>query len=145
MASYPVKDYMTKHVVTVGEDASAADAAAAMAEDPQAQGYVLVLREGRPVGIVTEWDLIAKILVAGATRQTRVTAIMSSPLVTIDPDADLLEASTAMRERDVRKLPVMRDGIVYGILTEDDVAQKIGAYVDQAVRDTVRWTAPLGI
>lgn len=145
MASYPVKDYMTKHVVTVGEDASAADAAAAMAEDPQAQGYVLVLREGRPVGIVTEWDLIAKILVVGATRRTRVTAIMSSPLVTIDPDADLLEASTAMRERDVRKLPVMRDGIVYGILTEDDVAQKIGAYVDQAVRDTVRWTAPLGI
>lgn len=145
MASYPVKDYMTKHVVTVTEDASAADAATAMAEDPETQGYVLVLREGRPVGIVTEWDLIKKILVAGATRRTRVTAIMSSPLITIDPDADLLEASKAMREHDVRKLPVIRDEIVYGILNEDDVAQKIGAYVDQAVRDVVRWAAPLGI
>jgi CBS domain-containing protein len=145
MASYLVKDYMTENVLTVDEDASAADAAAIMAEDVQSQGYVLVLREGRPVGIVTEWDLIAKILVAGATRGTKVTEIMTSPLITVDPDEDLLKASAVMREQDVRKLPVMRNGIIYGIITENDVAQKIGEYVDTSIRDIVRWTAPLGI
>ena len=136
---------MTPNVLTVDADASAADAAAIMAEDPHSQGYVLVLRDGRPIGIVTEWDLVAKILVAGATRRTRVTGIMTQPLITVDPDEDLLTAAEIMRERDVRKLPVMRDGIVYGILTEDDVAQKIGGYVDKSIRDIVRWTAPLGL
>jgi CBS domain-containing protein len=133
MASYLVKDYMTRDVLTVGEDASAADAAMIMAGDAQFQGYVLVLHEGRPIGIVTEWDLVKKILVAGATRMTKVTEIMTGPLITIEPDEDLLKASEIMREHNVWKLLVMRNGIVYGIITEDDVAQKIGKYVDQSL------------
>ena len=70
---------------------------------------------------------------------------MSTPLITIDPNDDLLSASKLMREKNVRKLVVMKGEIVYGIITAQDVAQRCGDYVDRSVRDIIRWTAPLGI
>ena len=132
-------------MLTIDENQSAADTATLMADDQLARGYVIVLSKGSPVGIVTQRDLINKILATGTTRRVLVTEIMSSPIISIDPDEDLLKASEIMREHNVRKLPVIRDGIIYGIVTVRDIAQKIGAYVDKSIRDIVRWTAPLGM
>ena len=143
--SYLVKDYMTKEVLTIDENQSAADAATTMATDQMAQGYVIVLSKGSPIGIVTQRDLVNKILATGTTRRVLVTEIMSAPIISIDPDEDLLKASEIMREHNVRKVPVIRDGIVYGVVTARDIAHKCGIYVDKSIRDIVRWTAPLGI
>ena len=60
-------------------------------------------------------------------------------------DDDLLKVSKLMSERDVRKLLVVKDDIIYGIITAKDIAQRCGDYVDRSVRDIIRWTAPLGI
>ncbi len=144
--SYAVKSYMEKDVQTINEDATIVEAAKQMSQDGAYKGYLVVLKQGSPVGILTERDLVNKILAQGVDpSKTKVSEMMSTPLITIDPDEDLLKAAELMREKGVRKLPVVRDGIIYGIITADDIAQKCGTYVDKTVKDIIRWTAPLGL
>lgn len=107
---------------------------------------LIILREGRPVGIVTERDFISKVVAKEVNPSTiKVSNIMSTPLVTIDPDEDLLKAAQTMKEHGVRKLPVVQDGIIYGIIKADDIADKCGEYVDRSVKDIIRWTPLLGL
>ena len=143
--SYLVKDYMTKKVNTIKAEATTKEAAEFMAVDENQEGYVIVLKAGKPVGIVTERDLVTKVLAKDVDpSKIMVSDIMSTPLVTVDPDEDLLTASKLMGEHNVRKLVVVRDEIVYGIISAKDIAQRCGNYVDKTIRDIVRWTAPLG-
>lgn len=145
--SYAVKSYMTKEVHTINSEVTVLEAAKAMAEkDGGYQGYLIVLKQGSPVGIVTERDFVTKVLAKGVNPSTtKVSDTMTTPLLTIDPDEDMLKASEIMRERGIRKLPVVRNGIIYGIITADDIAQKCGSYIDKTVKDIIRWTAPLGL
>ena len=94
--SYLVKDYMIKEIVTMDRDGTAEEAAKIMAEDELGQGYVLVLEKGRQIGILTEKDIVIKILAAGMTRKTKFDDIMTSPLITIDPDEDLVNAARTL-------------------------------------------------
>lgn len=144
--SYVVKDYMIKEINTVDYDATVIDGAKVMAADKNAEGYVIVLKDGKPVGIVTERDMVHRALVKELdASKVKVSEIMSSPLIGVDPDDDLLKASELMHEHEVRKLVVMKEDIIYGIITVNDVSQHCGDYVDRSVRDIVRWSAPLGI
>jgi CBS domain-containing protein len=142
--SYAVKGYMESEVHTIVSTETVTAAAKVMAEKPG--GYLLVLEEGKPIGIVTERDLVNKVLAEEVDPSTiKVSQVMATPLVTIDPDEDLLKASELMREHTVKKLPVVRNGIVYGIITAEDIANKCGTYVDKTIKDIIRWTAPLGL
>lgn len=139
--SYFVKDYMTKTITTIHYEATASEAAKAMAADESLEGYTVVLKEGKPVGMVTERDIVNKVLAKDRSpRRTKVAQIMTSPLITVDPDEDLLQASQLMREHHVRKLVVIRGDIIYGILTAKDIAQQCGDYVNQSIKDITRWT-----
>ena len=141
-----VKKYMTKEVNTLDYDAKVTEAASLMAADKEYEGYVIILRKGKPVGIVTERDLVNKVLVGGLDpAKTSVSDVMSTPLVTVDPEDDLLKATQVMKERNVRKLIVVRDEIIYGIITAKKISQNVQDYVDRSIRDIVRWTASLGI
>lgn len=144
--SYRVKDYMTRDVNTIDLDTTVVEVAEVMAADPTYGGYVLVLKQGKPAGIVTERDIVnnvvAKKLDPSTTKTSEVT---STPLITVDPDEDLMKASEIMRKHNVNKLPVVRDGIIYGIITSRDIANQCGAYVDRSIKDIIRWTAPFGI
>ena len=141
-----VKKYMTKEVNTLDYDAKVTEAASLMAADKEYEGYVIILRKGKPVGIVTERDLVNKVLVGGLDpAKTSVSDVMSTPLVTVDPEDDLLKATQVMKERNVRKLIVVRDEIIYGIITARIISQNVQDYVDRSIRDIVRWTASLGI
>ena len=92
-----VKKYMTKEVNTLDYDAKVTEAASLMAADKEYEGYVIILRKGKPVGIVTERDLVNKVLVGGLDpAKTSVSDVMSAPLITVDPEDDLLKGlSTA--------------------------------------------------
>ena len=141
-----VKKYMTKEVHTIDYDTPVSEAANMMAADKDNEGYVIVLQKGKPVGIVTERDLVNKVLVGGLDpAKTSVSDVMSTPLVTVDPEDDLLKATQVMKERNVRKLIVVRDEIIYGIITARKISQNVQDYVDRSIRDIVRWTASLGI
>lgn len=141
-----VKKYMTKEVNTIDYDANVTEAASLMAADKEYEGYVIILRKGKPEGIVTERDLVNKVIVGGLDpAKTSVSDIMSSPLITVDPEDDLLKATQVMKEQNVRKLVVVRDDIIYGIITARIISQNVQDYVDRSIRDIVRWTASLGI
>ena len=141
-----VKKYMTKEVNTIDYDAKVTEAANLMAADKDYEGYVIILQKGKPIGIVTERDLVNKVIVEGLNPdKTSVSDIMSSPLVTVDPEDDLLKATQVMKERNVRKLIVVRDDIIYGIITARIISQNVQDYVDRSIRNIVRWTASLGI
>jgi CBS domain-containing protein len=135
---------MEKDVPTITDSVTVVEAAKAITESDK--GFLIILSGGQPKGIVTEYDFVHKILALELDpKMILISQIMSSPLVSIDPDADLLKASQLMHENNVKRLPVIKDDIIYGIITSEDIATRCGDYVDKTVRDIIRWTAPLGI
>lgn len=139
--SYLIKDFMTKNVVTIDLNDSVLDAAEAMTQDPDASGYVVVLQQGKPTGIVTERDIIHKVIAKQLNpTKTKVRSIMSTPLITIDPDAGFLTAPELMQEHNISKLVVVKDDILYGVITAKIVASQCNTYVNQTVHEMIRWT-----
>ena len=144
--SYEVKEYMTKEVNTIDYNATVIDAAKIMAKDKKFEGYVITLKKGKPLGIVTERDIINKVLARELDpSKTSVAEIMSSPLITVEPEDDLLKTADLMSKYNVRKLVVVRDEIIYGLITAKNIAQSCGEYVDKSIKDMIRWSAPLNI
>jgi CBS domain-containing protein len=139
--SYLVKDIMTKDIMTIDVHDSVLDAAEAIVRDPQATGYVVVLQKQKPVGIVTERDIIRNVVIKQLTSDAvPVSTIMSTPLVTIDPDADFLMAPERMQEHNVSQLVVVKDGVLQGVITMKIVATQCNTFVHQIVRDMAEFT-----
>jgi len=140
--SYKVKDYMDKTFKTIDLDVSIMDASKMIAEGED--GYIIVTEKGTPKGMIASRDIIAKVVAKGLDLdKTKVRDAMNSPLVTIDPDEDLLKASEIMAKQGVRRLAVVKSGIIYGVITSRDIAQRCGEYVDKSVKDILRWSFPM--
>lgn len=116
-----VKDIMSNSVVSVDSSVTATNAVKMM-EDIGACA-VIVLENNLPVGIVTDRDFAIKITAHSYPIDTPVRKIMSSPLISIDSNSDLSIASDLMSTRNVRKLPVIDDDKVVGILTSSDLVK----------------------
>jgi CBS domain-containing protein len=116
-----VKDVMTSPVVTIGEENNAYEAAKLMDKDDV--GCIIVTsKEDKPVGIITERDLVTRVL-AKNTLPSKVTAkkVMTSPLLTIDPDENLTEAARKMSRLNVRRLGVIYKGNLVGLVSSKDI------------------------
>ena len=118
-----VKQIMNNSVVSVDSSITAADVAKMM-EDTNI-GTVVVLEKGAPVGIVTDRDFAIKITAHSYPVDTPVRRIMSSPIISIDSNSNLWVASDLMSSRNVRKLPVIDDNQVVGIITSSDLIRHI--------------------
>ena len=118
-----VKQIMNNSVVSVDSSITAADVAKMM-EDTDI-GTVVVLEKGAPVGIVTDRDFAIKITAHSYPVDTPVRRIMSSPIISIDSSSNLWVASDLMSSRNVRKLPVIDDNQVVGIITSSDLIRHI--------------------
>ena len=144
-SSFKVKDYMVKEFHTIRSEEVVAEAARVMASDKNQEGYVIVFDVGKPLGIVTENDIVNRVVAKDLDpSKTKVTEIMSSPLITVNPDEDLLEASKIMAEHNVRKLVVSIGDVVYGIITAYDISQSVGGYVNKTISEIFQWTIPMG-
>jgi len=86
---------------------------------------VIVVQEERPVGIITHKDIMSKIVQPRIPPEA-VTAreVMSSPIVTIIEDASIEEAAKLMAKKRIKKLPVVRDDKLVGIITSMDVVRE---------------------
>lgn len=117
----PVKEIMTREVCTVNKDDSLLEAAKKMLE--YGVGSVVVVENGRPVGIVTEKDILYKVVSKNRIpSEVKVGEIMSTPLITIRPTTSLREAADIMRKRGIRRLPVVdNNGNLIGIVTDNDI------------------------
>ncbi|MBS3119222.1 CBS domain-containing protein [Candidatus Woesearchaeota archaeon] len=118
-----VKDAM--HDVTLVQSGlSVADAAVLM--DQKVIGSVLVEERGEIIGIVSERDILRKVVAKGLNAsRMRIKDIMSSPVITIDAETELQDASEVMRENKIRRLIITEGGNVVGIITARDVAENI--------------------
>ena len=121
-----VKQIMNNFVVSVDSSVPATDAAKMM--EDTGVGSVVVLDNNLPVGIVTDRDFAIKITAHSYPIDTPVRRIMSSPLISIDPDSDLSVASDLMSTRNVKKLPVIDDDKVVGMLTSSDLVKHIAGH-----------------
>jgi CBS domain-containing protein len=131
MAKAPdtVGEVMTRDVATVGPDEPMEAALRRMNE--RDIGSVVVVEGDQPVGIVTERDVVRHALDPGELRARRVGDLMSAPLVTIPPAAEVVEAFELMTREGIRRLPVVEDGRLVGIVAERDLLR----WVSQVARE----------
>jgi CBS domain-containing protein len=116
-----IEDIMTSDPSGLSEDANLIQAAQLM--DADDIGDVLILRDGGLAGILTDRDIVVRGLAAGKDpNECTVGEIATRELVTISPDDDVDEAVRLMSEHALRRLPVVRDGKVLGIVSIGDLA-----------------------
>ncbi len=116
-----VKDVMSSPVVTMNENESSNKVAVAM--DRGDLGAIIVTNEaGKSIGIITECDLVIRVLAKNLKPDTvRLKEIMTTPLVTIEPEATITEAARRMNRLDIRRLGVIYKGNLVGIISSKDV------------------------
>ena len=115
-----VADVMNKGVQTTGPDGLVHDAAQKM--NKYSIGSLVVVSGGKLAGIITERDILKRLASTdGDMRKTKVNEVMTKNVVMIEPDADLEEAIDAMNEYKIKKLPVVSQGKLIGIITASDV------------------------
>jgi CBS domain-containing protein len=116
-----VKDVMTSPVVTVDEDAASNKIAKLM--DENKLGCVIITNKAKkPVGIITERDLVKRVLSKNVVPDTiKAKEIMTSPLVTIEPEATISEAARRMSRLDIRRLGVVYKGNLVGLISSRDI------------------------
>jgi CBS domain-containing protein len=121
-----VREAMAADVRSVTIDEGVAAAARAMRD--AGTGFLPVLDGGTLVGVVTDRDLVTRFLAEGGgdAESVPVGELMSRDVATIGPDADLEEAGAAMRDREVRRLVVVEDGAVVGVLSHGALVQVTG-------------------
>jgi len=110
---------MNRAVVSIESDASVRDAADKMVQ--YRIGCLIVTEKGRPVGMITETDMLSRVLApARNAESTKVKTVMSKPLICGSPDMDFVEATKLMVNRAIKKLPITHGEQLVGILTITD-------------------------
>jgi len=130
-----VKDAMTSNPCTIDADQTVAYAARMLKDENV--GLAPVVEGNRLVGTLTDRDIVVRVVADGRDPQTvKVREVASSALVTVDPQQDLDEALRLMASHQVRRLPVVEDGRVVGVLAQADLAEhakekKVGEMVEE--------------
>jgi CBS domain-containing protein len=108
---------MDQNVVRISESTTLNEVLKKMVES--GAWSVLVERQHLPVGIATERDIIRRAIVKGFDlNKTKAGEIMSSPLITVGPDASVGEAMQLLAEKDIRRLFVLEEGKIIGRVTQ---------------------------
>ncbi len=84
---------------------------------------LIIEEDGRPVGIVTDRDFVTKVVAEGLNLDTKLREIMSSPIIMIPHNEYLSDAAKIMTRRKIRKLPVVKENKIIGILSENDIVR----------------------
>ncbi len=128
-----IADVMTKSVISV-DSSITINEAAKMMEDAKV-GAVIVMENNTPVGIVTDRDFAVKVVAHAYQITTPVKQIMTSPLFSINSDESVRTAADLMHDRGIRKLPVINDEKVVGIITATDIVNLLAVCVEDDIRD----------
>ena len=128
-----IADIMTKSVISIDAEMTINEAAKMM-EDAKV-GAVIIMKNNQPVGIVTDRDFAVKVAAHAYQISTPVKQIMSSPLVSINSDETVRAAGDLMYESGVRKLPVINNDNIVGIITATDIVNLLAVSVEKDMRD----------
>ena len=117
-----VKEAMKANPVIVDSTSTVLDAARLMKK--KKIGNVLIVEKNQPVGILTESDILKKVVAADKNaREVAVKDVMSTPIIVIDPYVALEEAMKTMGRCNIRRLPVVENGELIGIITQKDISR----------------------
>ncbi len=87
---------------------------------------IIVDDKNHPIGIITERDIVRRVVSAGRDPDsTAASEIMSKPIISVDPEMTVRNAALTMTKYKVRRLPVVRDTVLYGIVTAADMAKML--------------------
>ena len=126
-----VKDIMTKSVISVDSSATINDAAKMM-EDAKV-GAIVVMEDNNPVGVVTDRDFAVKVCAHAYSIAEPVRKIMSSPLISITPDETVWMVADLMYTRGIRKIPVIDNDKVIGIITSTDLVNQLAVSTEEDI------------
>ena len=126
-----VKDVMTKSVISVDSSATINEAAKMM-EDTKV-GAIIVMENNTPVGIVTDRDFAVKVAAHAYQISEPIKKIMSSPLIAIGLDETVLMVADLMYTRGLRKLPVIDNDQVVGMITATDLVNQLAVSTEDDI------------
>lgn len=137
------RDIVEKEFISLGRETSCLDAARAM--KAKKHGYVIVSSSrGVPEGMVTEWDFLAKVIAEGRDpARVRLEEIMSSELVSVDAKTGLDEVAQLMARKGIRRVLVIENGKVLGIVTAAIMLARMKEYIDKISSQIARLSSPL--
>jgi len=119
-----VRDVMAKDVKVVRSDTSVKEVVATMNKFDI--GSIVVVQGDRPIGIITERDILRRLVEPCLAPETLTARqIMTSPVLTISEIADIEETARLMAKKGVKRLPVMNDGRLVGMVTYTDIVAKV--------------------
>lgn len=117
-----VKDYMTKKVITIDSASRISEAAKLLRQHHI--GSLIVTENGRPVGMVTDRDIVVKGVAEGLSLDLEnVGKITSRPLITTGQNTPMVEIGGMMEKHSIRRVPIVEKGKIVGIITRSDLAR----------------------
>ncbi len=116
----PVKEVMTREVCTSSKDVSLLNASRKMIK--YGVGSIVVVENHSTLGVVTERDILTKVVARNKVpNKVKLEEIMSSPTITVTPNTSIREASEIMQKKGIRRLPVVENNDLAGIITDNDI------------------------
>lgn len=117
-----VKEAMKTNLSIVKPDISVLEAAKIMKK--RKIGNVIVVEKEQPIGILTESDIIKKVIAEGkSAKDIQIKDVMSTPIIVIEPYSNLEEAMKIMGKCNIRRLPVIENDKLIGIITQKDISR----------------------
>ncbi len=136
-----VRDVMVKEVISLDENSTVRKAVDIMNEFQI--GSIIVLSEGKAVGIVTERDFLRRVIAGEKdAKTTKVKEIMTTPLVVVEPNMDLEEAVKLMFQKKIKKLAVVDANKLVGLVTLTDIARFQPEMIEMLKQLTTKQAVP---
>jgi CBS domain-containing protein len=115
-----VKEIMTTDVKTIEPDVTVQEAAKKMVDENVK--FLIVTKDKKLVGILTEWDFVKKIAAEEEFKEdAKVKTIMTSDVIVIDPETEIGDAASIMAEHNIKKLPIVTENVLIGVVTAMDI------------------------
>jgi CBS domain-containing protein len=132
--SLRIGEIMIKEVVTLEGKVTVQEVLTIMNE--REIGAVIVVQDENPIGIITERDMLKRVLLESKDPKTTIAfQIMSAPLLFGDPNMSVQDAVKHMNERKIKKLPIIEEGRLVGMITLTDLARSL-AYLEHILSKT---------
>ena len=135
------RDIVEKDFLSLTPQTTVLEAAKAM--KGSRHGFAIVGESSRPEGIVTEWDILAKVVAENLDpAMITVAEVMSKEMISIDADAGIEAVSRIMNEKGVRRMLVKQGGVVVGFITSKTLLARLNEYVDRVSAQISRLQTP---
>jgi signal-transduction protein with cAMP-binding, CBS, and nucleotidyltransferase domain len=137
------KDIVEKEFLSLSRDTTALEGARQM--KAKRHGYAIIASStGSPEGIVTEWDYLSKIVAEGKDpSHVTLGGIMTSDLVSVDANVGLDQVAELMAHKGIRRVLVLKDHKVIGIITAAIMLSRLKEYVDKVSSTIARLQSPM--